>query len=1273
MEQVSAVNDSISEMAGLTSHNVWGQFSSQPTLTELVRLGIANEEPDYITDPVYSRYQEMSPWHDAISIGHARAEQAHTQAHFLEQNDMTMIPPSEHSIPQESLPYLVEDDNSYLRLEQDLSSDCQVDVIGDDTYNITHDTVKIPIFSKATTAPQHSNPQHSNPQHSNPQQQQHLQLSKPVSLNGLHPHRSCSKPNSRTNLVPHISCSKSVAHSPMQSHQQMSSKQNTLTNLPSCTKTNPSGLLSVSDQLAFPQLQSHVTSRDTLMTSRDALITPSTPITPIPHLQSISDRSFSLQKLLGFGNTEQQQQNLRVLAGHRPVIGRCISQINPQSYDPFQRFRQDMRPALKSPLQAKVETKRKYVKRMSKDEQIQKGNNLWQFLMRLLGPGSRADIVAWTGNDLEFRIVNKDEIARRWGIIKNREKMNFDKFSRALRYYYNKRILIHNPQCRLTYCFMRRPSDPVFCEMLQSAMRTLPNLHVCGALCNNTSHSHEMVILRDRLEREIIPNNAVNSKNFQNDGNFGATKVIDLNLSTQCKTEQGQDGKAWLEIRFGEVQCVERVIWLGETAEHRFVWTCSETGCDTCGGIEVDRCGEFRVTVSMETRSTNAPSLVSTRCKSGDTVRLERVDYTRYRGIWPAEIAVLETQVLDVEPAEQPESQTFETTKRYGDTSTFVFQGTFQKTLGTTVLYIGLQLDGSFNNYNRGYKISITKHQIDAWPYNPNAGSGLYTNFRETAGGNNYNFIEEQDFKLTMNIDDDGELTFALASGEKTYTHELDILIGSRSSEVVVVALLGTLCLVKVDENGELIERADCIFSDTCDSTLAINPHNTFDFAESIASHLKGNRIKLEIRGNDQLVFNKITATTEGSEDETSPSCSAGSKKDVDNTCVPCPAATYGDDGLTCQNCPTGSTSAAGSDDLSDCVCLENYYGSADTGCLACPSGSSSLAGSNYMSDCVCLENYYGSADTGCLACPSGSSSLAGSDDLSDCVCLENYYGSGATGCLACPSDGTAALGATDISDCQCPKHHFKNANECQECPDDKISPAGSTSESDCIDFMRTRQQREITPSDVHHSKSKEGKDSEYGAKFATDLNFRTTSISASESGDIWLEVILNEVHCIDQVLTFSNDGQPRVTWDCSDTNCDGCSSPVFGRCGEVLLELFENVPSGPVRMPISNNCRYGDRVKIKRKQTNSSQMWITEIAIIEGEGDPGTCYTPDTAWENFIPEPALPVPDGTPITITCPFNQQQTWPQCQNGVFVTSSAIPSCINPATGSGEMTW
>ena len=70
-------------------------------------------------------------------------------------------------------------------------------------------------------------------------------------------------------------------------------------------------------------------------------------------------------------------------------------------------------------------------------------------------------ITTFLGNDLEFKIVNKEEVARLWGQIKNRDRMNFDKFSRALRYYYDKRILIHNPSSRLTYCFMRNPSDPV--------------------------------------------------------------------------------------------------------------------------------------------------------------------------------------------------------------------------------------------------------------------------------------------------------------------------------------------------------------------------------------------------------------------------------------------------------------------------------------------------------------------------------------------------------------------------------------------------------------------------------------------------------------------------------------------------------------------------------------------------------------------------------------------------------------------------------------------
>ena len=40
--------------------------------------GIANEEPDYITDPVYSRYQDMSPWQDVVTASHTKIDQVNT-------------------------------------------------------------------------------------------------------------------------------------------------------------------------------------------------------------------------------------------------------------------------------------------------------------------------------------------------------------------------------------------------------------------------------------------------------------------------------------------------------------------------------------------------------------------------------------------------------------------------------------------------------------------------------------------------------------------------------------------------------------------------------------------------------------------------------------------------------------------------------------------------------------------------------------------------------------------------------------------------------------------------------------------------------------------------------------------------------------------------------------------------------------------------------------------------------------------------------------------
>jgi hypothetical protein len=63
---------------------------------------------------------------------------------------------------------------------------------------------------------------------------------------------------------------------------------------------------------------------------------------------------------------------------------------------------------------------------------------LWQFLLELLmDPGSR-DLISWTSKEGEFKLHQSEEVARLWGMRKNKNNMNYDKLSRALRYYYDK-------------------------------------------------------------------------------------------------------------------------------------------------------------------------------------------------------------------------------------------------------------------------------------------------------------------------------------------------------------------------------------------------------------------------------------------------------------------------------------------------------------------------------------------------------------------------------------------------------------------------------------------------------------------------------------------------------------------------------------------------------------------------------------------------------------------------------------------------------------------
>jgi len=96
---------------------------------------------------------------------------------------------------------------------------------------------------------------------------------------------------------------------------------------------------------------------------------------------------------------------------------------------------------------------------------------LWQFLLELLSDSSNAACITWEGTNGEFKLTDPDEVARRWGERKSKPNMNYDKLSRALRYYYDKNIMskVHGKRYAYKFDFQGlaaatqpTPADPTY-------------------------------------------------------------------------------------------------------------------------------------------------------------------------------------------------------------------------------------------------------------------------------------------------------------------------------------------------------------------------------------------------------------------------------------------------------------------------------------------------------------------------------------------------------------------------------------------------------------------------------------------------------------------------------------------------------------------------------------------------------------------------------------------------------------------------------------------
>ncbi|XP_041375485.1 Friend leukemia integration 1 transcription factor-like [Gigantopelta aegis] len=122
------------------------------------------------------------------------------------------------------------------------------------------------------------------------------------------------------------------------------------------------------------------------------------------------------------------------LPGMKSNFDTAHAQWRTQVTDPYQLF---------SPMASRLSS--------SGSGQIQ----LWQFLLELLSDSGNASCITWEGMNGEFKLVDPDEVARRWGERKSKPNMNYDKLSRALRYYYDKNIMtkVHGKRYAYKYDF----------------------------------------------------------------------------------------------------------------------------------------------------------------------------------------------------------------------------------------------------------------------------------------------------------------------------------------------------------------------------------------------------------------------------------------------------------------------------------------------------------------------------------------------------------------------------------------------------------------------------------------------------------------------------------------------------------------------------------------------------------------------------------------------------------------------------------------------------
>ncbi|EGI60619.1 DNA-binding protein D-ETS-6 [Acromyrmex echinatior] len=102
---------------------------------------------------------------------------------------------------------------------------------------------------------------------------------------------------------------------------------------------------------------------------------------------------------------------------------------------------------------------------------------------------SNSSCIAWEGSNGEFKLTDPDEVARRWGERKSKPNMNYDKLSRALRYYYDKNIMTKVHGKRYAYKFDFRGLT-MACQSQAGIMLEASTSRVTNTSCHPHHQAH---------------------------------------------------------------------------------------------------------------------------------------------------------------------------------------------------------------------------------------------------------------------------------------------------------------------------------------------------------------------------------------------------------------------------------------------------------------------------------------------------------------------------------------------------------------------------------------------------------------------------------------------------------------------------------------------------------------------------------------------------------------------------------------------------------------